>query len=63
MLTHSHNPKTLRIRSFFTKNGYFLVFFVSRGLAFSCKHETHNLLALVLLHIYNNTGNKLFKVS
>ena len=39
--------KTFEIRSFSTKNGYFLMFCGSQSHAFSCKHEKHDLLTLV----------------
>ena len=47
----SRNPKTPQIRSFFYENGCFSVFCGSISHAFSCKHETHDLLTLVSSHL------------
>ena len=40
----SRNPKNMRNPPY---SGYFLMFYGSQSHAFSCKHETHNLLTLV----------------
>ena len=40
----SHNPKNMRNPHYL---GYFLMFCGSQSHAFSCKHETHDLLTLV----------------
>ena len=42
--------KHLKFAHFSTKNGYFSVFCGSISHAFSCKHETHDLLTLVSNH-------------
>ena len=49
-LLHIHTLailKHLKSAHFSTKNGYFSVFCGSISHAFSCKHETHDLLTLV----------------
>ena len=43
----SRNPENIRNPPC---SGYFLMFYGSQSHAFSCKHETHNLLTLVSLH-------------
>ena len=42
------NPKNIRNPPY---SGYFLMFYGSQSHAFSCKHETHNLLTLVSCHL------------
>ena len=44
----SRNPKNIRNSPC---SGYFLMFYGSQSHAFSCKHETHNLLPLVSYYI------------
>ncbi len=55
----SRNPKHLKSAHFSTKNGYFSVFCGSISHAFSCKHETHDLLHLVSsYHKTDKTSSK-----
>ena len=50
--------KTFEIRSFFYKNGYFLMFSGSQSHDFSCKHENHDLLTLA--SCYKSIGREPF---
>ena len=43
----SRNPKNIRNPPY---SGFFLMFYGSQSHAFSCKHETHDLLTLVSYH-------------
>ena len=45
----SRNPKNIRNPPC---SGYFLMFWGSQSHAFSCKHETHDLLTLVSYYLY-----------
>ena len=47
----SRNPENIRNPPC---SGYFLMFYGSQSHAFSCKHETHNLLTLVSFHVIHN---------
>ncbi len=46
----SRNPKIIRNPPC---SGYFLMFYGSQSHAFSCRHETHNLLTLISFYFMN----------